>query len=467
MTDNGNGTWTVKDVPVFAECTYGDRHFSEAWVDEALATMTKEQESGHVFPMHIHHTTDKTAVVEPAGAFKVTRKGPVRLRGEVKPGLIGDLTFTNKVAADRCKNFQLLWRSPEIPKTGAARLRSLALLDREAPHLPMEVLAVKEQAKTAGTAYAPVPAPTWTLAAGEAVHAFSDRADAIYALMEGTTMPEPVAAAKPKYRRRADGTFVLLSPTGAEEVIAFEEEKPKDDAPPAPKSDDAPKDDGEDKGGGKGDPVKALLDKIREMKLTREQHKALEAGIAEIFKDEAPVSDTPGDVAPVTMKESAEVIALREKVLETSTRLGAVEMANKARAEAEKRREAVAKGVKRLESRQTQSTLEADLIVMAEQGGVEAVERTVALLEKSLPPRVHTLSDALKGEPTEGEPAEVLAFSAKGPEVHAEAQRLARLHSTLMKTYYKDNPAKAPPLKDFLDSRMNATAFASVGDAQE
>lgn len=462
LVDNGNGTWTVKDVPVFATCRYGTRDFSEAWVDEALANMTKEQESGHAFPMHIHHTTDKTAVVEPAGAFKVTRKGPVSLRGEVKPGLIGDLTFTNKPAADRCKNFQLLWRSPEIPKEGPARLRSLALLDREAPHLPMEVLAVKEQAAKAGTKYEPAPAPTWTLAAGEPVHAFSDRgADAIFALMEGATMPEPVVAApaKPKYRRKADGTFVLLSPAGTEEVIAFEEEeKPKDDAPPAPKADDGgekPKGDGE--GGGKGDPVKALLDKIRDMKLTREQHKALEAGIAEIFKDEGAVADAPGDVAPaVSMKESPEVIALREKVLDTATRLGALEMTNKAAAEAAKRKDAVAKGVKRLEGRQTPSTIEADLITMAEQGGVEAVDRTVALLEKSLPPRVTTLSDALRGEPTDGTPPEVLAFHAKGPERYAEAQRLATLHATLMKTYYKDNPAKAPPLKDFLAHRMNS-----------
>lgn len=466
MLDNGNGTWTVKDVPVFAACRFGPKDFDEAWVDRALANMLKEQESGHAFPMHIHHTTDPTAVVEPAGAFKVTRKGPVRLRGTTAPGLIGDLTFTSPDAAKRCENFQLLWRSPEIKPTGPERLRSLALLDREPPHLPMEVLAVRKE-KAANAA----PAPTWTLAEGGTVFAFSERGESIYALMEPQTMAatDPVAApAKPKYRRKADGTFVLLNASGAEEVIAFEEEK-KDPPAAEPKKDDAPKGDGPPKadgeGGGKCDPVKTLLDKIKEMELTREQHKALEAGIAEIFKDEgAGVSDAPGDVS---MKESDAVVKLREQVLESTSRLTALEVANKAAAEEKKRKDAVAKGVARLAGRQTPSTLEADLISMAEAQGVEGVERTVALLEKSLPPRVNTLADALRGEPTDGTPAEVLAFHAKGPEAYAQAQRIAALHGTLMKTYYKDNPGKAPALKDFLEQRMGASAFAPLADAQE
>lgn len=276
-TELDDGKVIVHDVPIFAVCEKLGIKFSEKWIDDAVSYHQKGEENGMAWAMHIHHTNEPGRVPLAAGAFQNTRKGKVRTKdGEIVPGVICDLVFTDKDAAERAKLGQLLWRSPEIPMQAAtgekpARFKSLALLDRDAPHnddLPMLTFrgsSVRFDRK------ADRIIPRASVGA-DPVIAFADTGDSIYALMEPTTMPNDTS-------KNDDGT------------LPFAEEE---------ESSSAPESGGEDSGGGAS--WKSKLDALKSCKIPVEDIPDVKSAIEEFSASlggEGETEEAPAEEAPI------------------------------------------------------------------------------------------------------------------------------------------------------------------------
>lgn len=217
-----DGKVIVYDVPIFAVCEKQGIKFTEAWIDRAVAYHRKGERNGMAWPTHIHHTGEPDGrPVLPAGAWQNTRKQMVRTKdGELVPGVVVDLVFTDEDAARRAKLGQLLWRSPEIPLTAAIgekapRFKSLALLDRDAPHnddLPLLTFrgsTIRFRKKVSRlVARASIGA--------DPVVAFAETGDTLFALMEPTTMTKPKNAEDAQLRFEDDADTGSDSGGGSE-----------------------------------------------------------------------------------------------------------------------------------------------------------------------------------------------------------------------------------------------------------
>jgi hypothetical protein len=276
-----DGKVVVFDVPIFAVCEKQGIKFTEDWIDQAVSYHQKGEANGSAWAMHIHHTDEEGRPVLPAGAFTNTRKGMVRTKdGELVAGVICDLVFSDEKAKRRAKLGQLLWRSPEIPMTAAigekpARFKSLALLDRDAPHNDdLPILTFKKGS---------VP---FRKKAGHLVHrasqgrepvlAFAETGDSIFALMEPTTMATNLKKT----------TLKLMD----------------DDEAPFGGESDSGGDEGGDEGGkseSKGSGWKAKLDALKACKIEAEEIPdfvaALQECAAEIGGEAAPADEIPAE----------------------------------------------------------------------------------------------------------------------------------------------------------------------------
>lgn len=196
IVENADGSVVVRDVPIFAVTAKDGFNLDEAWLDRAIAYHDAAERDGqHVPPMSVGHYGETTAATA-AGAISAIRKSPVRSKGgQVVPGAIANLHFTNADAVKRARNRELLWRSPEVPvKDGKPepKFRSLALLDRP-PHNELPVLTLKPAAGAAQ--------PAWAMQSGGPVLAFASTAEAIVTLIDPETTV-PAAAPKPGALRR-------------------------------------------------------------------------------------------------------------------------------------------------------------------------------------------------------------------------------------------------------------------------
>lgn len=188
-TQNGDGSLTVHDVPVFVTCQRGKYEFDEKWLDAALSRAKQAEGDGYLPPLHVrHHGRDS---VTPAGVFRATHKKMVRFKGGIRPAIVADLIITNpEVVADVMAK-RLPYRSVEIFDVDKPNLDSLALLDHEAPFLELPMLVVRE---VTGSTEAPVSPETFSMErsnAGDGLVCFFRRGHRAHVLMEANaTMPD-------------------------------------------------------------------------------------------------------------------------------------------------------------------------------------------------------------------------------------------------------------------------------------
>ncbi|HUW32521.1 MAG TPA: hypothetical protein VM223_12995, partial [Planctomycetota bacterium] len=244
-----DGKVVVYDVPIFGDCEKAGIHFDDAWMDQAVKYHQQGEANGIAWAMHIHHTGEDGRPVLPAGAWTNTRKGWIRTKnGERVVGVICDLVFTDETAAKRAKLGQLLWRSPEIPMSAATgqtspRFKSLALLDRDAPHnddlpiLTFKGASVHFRKKAVGLV-------SGASVGRDPVLAFADTGDSFFALMEPTAM---------------------ATKTGK---LKFEEE---DKDPPASESESSESSESKPEGESKGGGWKAKIEALKGIKLEAEE----------------------------------------------------------------------------------------------------------------------------------------------------------------------------------------------------
>lgn len=444
--DSGGRGWWVRDVPIFAVCSKSGIDFDEDWLDDAIDYNVKMEANRGAMPVVIQHTPDKPGdpELQPAGMAYNTRKAPIRSKtGVVKPGAVVDILFTNRDAAERARNNELLWRSPEIPATRVGdklvakrRFKLLSLLDRHAPHNDdLPVLTFKGESGQLWKTDA--DGQPWTISKGEPVLAFSANDDLIVALMEPEAMAEtdkPTIAGMTFNPRTSSGTLT----TSDGNTVEFDSSillKFADD------------DGGDDDGGGDAKlDVAAVCKAIEDGSISiaefAEITAAMEAAAsasaptdddaspdAAMEDDEDKVEDGPGDVG---MQNTEEVVKL-------SARVETLEAEKAVREKRDACNAAADAAISDLAGRETPADIRDRLIKFGEAHGADAIKFYADDLKATLPPKTPlTFEDAIGGD-TSGLPEEVLKFQAKGPDAFEWAIKEAREHELQVKQFGKTN----------------------------
>lgn len=149
---DADGTWTIRDVPIFSEVTERytrngkkaqlpcTREWLSKAVDRAKAAFDG---SSYLAPLHVNHFGDSEKV-ERAGFFLPTRVGEATVDGQRLPTVFADLLKIPAAVYAKIKDLTLPYRSAETRLTGAPEIQSLALLSKP-PHFKYPLLTVGEE----------------------------------------------------------------------------------------------------------------------------------------------------------------------------------------------------------------------------------------------------------------------------------------------------------------------------------
>lgn len=146
VQDPSDGTWTIKDVPVFTTherevVVPGDRGpekrrvtVDRDWLDKAVSRgQSRYAKDRHLAPTTIRHNGGLFPA-EPAGVFLPTRVAEMEYEGERRPWIFGDIGKIPQRVYEQVRAFQLLFRSPETTVKGDPEILALSLLPTETPY---------------------------------------------------------------------------------------------------------------------------------------------------------------------------------------------------------------------------------------------------------------------------------------------------------------------------------------------
>ncbi len=152
--DNGDGMFTIRDVPIFAEVPAGEkgapRPIGRPWMVAALQRNKRRAVEGFLHPLHIRHH-DMVDQTEPAGHFELTRIAPLRFDGKTRLTMFADLHVHEDVY-QRVKARKLPYRSVEVFDWSEPDINSLALLDTDEPFFRFEMLQIRDEIPAGGKA---------------------------------------------------------------------------------------------------------------------------------------------------------------------------------------------------------------------------------------------------------------------------------------------------------------------------
>lgn len=149
---DADGTWTIRDVPIFSEVTERyTRNGKKAqlpctrdWLSKAVDRARAQFEgSAYLAPLHVNHYGDDEKV-DRAGFFLPTRVGEATVDGKRLPTIFADLLKIPATVYSKIKDLTLPYRSAETRLTGEPEVQSLALLSKP-PHFKYPLLTVGEE----------------------------------------------------------------------------------------------------------------------------------------------------------------------------------------------------------------------------------------------------------------------------------------------------------------------------------
>lgn len=152
----GPNSWTIYDVPVFSaherKSASGKLHqFDKGWLEGALAKAKTRHAEGYFHPVHTRHH----AAVDPskrddsdvaaAGRLQFRRVGQLRVGGREVPTIFADLVDVPGEVYREIQAGKLPYRSVEVLSPSSGEIDSLALMDHEVPFFRYPLLRVAEQ----------------------------------------------------------------------------------------------------------------------------------------------------------------------------------------------------------------------------------------------------------------------------------------------------------------------------------
>lgn len=375
-----DGTWTILDVPIFAELPKGIKGAPTDIGGEQLRecvrrALEKSEREAFLAPLHVYHH-DGMGPALSAGFFLPRRVAPVLLDGQTMEAIFADLVGVPEQVFRDIDQARLPYRSVEIRTYEPLVFSSLALLDTEDPYFRFPLLTIGDRQ--------PLVAEQVQQFARGALRALAPVGAGAAALFRFTTeegsMPDDEK--KEKEGGGEDKKFEATDLKGAVETILAA--------------------------------LKPLMDLIPALK------GLAEGKGAEPEKKEEAAEIAASAATPVQMAKGPSDAEMRLKALEEFRR----------QSEAEKQTEAlVASAMAQLAGYHLTDACKADIKAYAA-SGQEAVERFVKHIKREVSKDPAARLEDARAASTADAP-EVAKFAAHGPEALAEARKLAQAHARL------------------------------------
>jgi len=138
-----DGTWTIYNVPIFAEHERNGVNVDKAWLEAAVRKDQARRAEHYKAPVHIEHTGGSTAPAR-AGHFELTRVGRDRYEGAERYILYANIVGVPDATFQRMKRGELPYRSPEVHDLNDPEINSLALMESEVPYFRFPLLTLRE-----------------------------------------------------------------------------------------------------------------------------------------------------------------------------------------------------------------------------------------------------------------------------------------------------------------------------------
>lgn len=142
----GDGTYILKDVPIFAYVPAGEKRntvpIGAAWMRAALQKHQMRVAEGHLPPVHVYHSDETAVKPEPAGKLRLTRLGEITYEGARVPALFADIVEIPGAVFERIQKRLLPYRSVEVHDWDDPEIDSLALMPTDVPFFRMAMTTV-------------------------------------------------------------------------------------------------------------------------------------------------------------------------------------------------------------------------------------------------------------------------------------------------------------------------------------
>jgi hypothetical protein len=145
--DNGDGTFEIKDLPIFAEVPAGERRNEKAigrkWMAASVIKNKEREAEGHLPPVHLHHHDDG---VTPSYAGKMRLKSvkQIKYEGRLVWAVFADIIEMPEYVFEQVQKGFVPYRSVEVHSWDDPEIDSLALMPTEVPFFRMAMTTVGE-----------------------------------------------------------------------------------------------------------------------------------------------------------------------------------------------------------------------------------------------------------------------------------------------------------------------------------
>ncbi len=141
-----NGTYTILDVPVFAENSRFGKDFSLSWLLRAVKkSKDRMRQDNYTAPLHVNHTGEDRPKKR-IGTFALTRVGKMTYEGKTVNAAFADFLNISEEDFKDIQQGKLPYRSVEIPPKAVddPEIHSIALLDTDVPFFRMANMTIGE-----------------------------------------------------------------------------------------------------------------------------------------------------------------------------------------------------------------------------------------------------------------------------------------------------------------------------------
>lgn len=148
---NPDGTWNLRDVPIFV----ARGRYTEEWCRAAVAKDAVRRTENHAAPLHVNHheftgNPSEAIAVQEAGLLALKRVDQIVYEGEKLPAVFADFLAVPPKVYQRIKARRLRYRSVEILNPNRPEISSCALLSHDVPALKLPMLTVGEEVYAEG-----------------------------------------------------------------------------------------------------------------------------------------------------------------------------------------------------------------------------------------------------------------------------------------------------------------------------
>lgn len=170
--DNGDGTFDLLDVEIFAELPEGAKRNKEEigrdWMAAAVRKNRQREQEGYLPPTHVFHSDDVTAKPIYAGKLRLKTVGEIQYEGRKLSAIFADIVDIPGDVFGLIEKGQMPYRSVEVHDWDNPEIDSLALMPTDVPYFRMRNLTVGQIVKRGANRFRSESPAVWHRSVGEA-----------------------------------------------------------------------------------------------------------------------------------------------------------------------------------------------------------------------------------------------------------------------------------------------------------